>query len=199
MKAKTKNDGTDLFDDELVDGEDILWLGQPDASKLFNRQDIFFIPFTLFWGGFALYWNLGVWELDAPFIFRLVGLLVLLVGIYVIVGRFFYKRWSKQNTFYAVTNKRLLILSTGFRHRLQSFRLSNLPELTKSIDWDGTGTVAFGKPPMGTIWRINSINMSNSGLEIFGYSLPGFYDIPNANDVYALINELSFSSADLGR
>jgi hypothetical protein len=196
MKAKIKNDSSDLFLDELVEGEEILWLGQPDASKLFSGHDIFLIPFTLLWGGFALYWNIGVWTSGSPFFFRLWGLPFLLVGFYLVIGRFLYKQWSKRNTYYAVTNKRLLILSTGFRHNLQAFRLSNLPDLTKSINWDGTGTVTFGKPPARSMWRNNSMNLSNSGMELFGYSLPGFYDIPNANDVYALINELSFSSPD---
>ncbi|HEX2906879.1 MAG TPA: hypothetical protein VHO69_08470 [Phototrophicaceae bacterium] len=196
MSAKIKRDDTHPFVYELVQGEDLLWLGQPDASKLFAAYDLFYIPFSLMWGGFALFWNLGVWSSESPFFFRLWGLPFLAVGFYIIIGRFFYKWWRKRHTHYAVTNKRLFILTTGLRYNLQSFSLNDLPELTKSVGRDGFGTITFTKAPGWSFGRRNQMNMSNSGMEFFGYALPGFYDIPNANDVYALINDLRFSSSN---
>ncbi len=197
MWEDRKPRSTDLFDYELVEGEKILWQGQPDASKFFTATDIFYVPFSLLWGGFALFWNVGVWTSNAPFFFRLWGLPFLVVGAYMIFGRFVYKWWRKRHTYYAVTDKRLLVLTTGMRHNLESFRLSNLPELSKSVDRSGNGSITFGKAPTPSMWRRNRMNMSNSGIEFFGYSVPGFYDIPHVNDVYALINEMSFNGGNV--
>jgi hypothetical protein len=196
MAAKKKHPSTEPFAYELAEGENILWLGQPDTSKLFATQDVFYIPFTLLWGGFALFWNVSVWASNSPFFFRLWGLPFLLVGFYIIIGRFFYKWWRKRNTYYAVTNRRLLIQTTGIRYNLQSFSLNGLPQLTKSVSRDGTGTIIFGNAPVRSGGRGFQMNVSNSGMEFFGYSLSGFYDIPDANDVYALINDLRFGSSD---
>jgi hypothetical protein len=39
---------------ELTSGESILWAAQPNTSGIFHREDLYLIPFSLLWGGFAL-------------------------------------------------------------------------------------------------------------------------------------------------
>jgi hypothetical protein len=41
----------------LLDGERIRWSGQPDPSRLFGLADRVLIPFSVMWGGFALFWE----------------------------------------------------------------------------------------------------------------------------------------------
>jgi hypothetical protein len=196
MTQKRKSHDENPFTYELATSEHLLWMGRPDPGKIFSAQDVFQIPFSLLWGGFALMWNASVWVGNAPIFFRLWGLPFLLMGLYMIVGRFIYKAWRKSRTYYAVTDKRLLILSMGLRYNLQAFPIDQLPTLRKQVNRVGAGGVIFGEPPQQNRWQRKPMNMSNTGMEWAGFALDGFYDIPDANEVYALINELRYGDAE---
>ena len=47
-----------IFQQDLRSGEEIRWIGQPDASRIFSLADIGIIPFSLLWGGFAVFWEI---------------------------------------------------------------------------------------------------------------------------------------------
>ncbi|MGB1234415.1 MAG: hypothetical protein ACPG5U_01625 [Planktomarina sp.] len=98
----------------LAKGERLLWQGKPDSSVLVTGpQDIVLIPFSLAWGGFALFWNISVWNMGAPFFFKIFGLPFLIVGAYMVFGRFFFSAYKRKDTQYAITNIRALIIKRG--------------------------------------------------------------------------------------
>jgi hypothetical protein len=168
----------------LQPGEKILWTGQPDPSRLLGPADAFLIPFSLMWGGFAIVWEAGVVGFGAPGFFILWGIPFVVVGQYIIWGRFVYKRWDRRRTVYALTSQRVLILRGS---SLQSVFLNQLPAINQSGRIDGSGSLEFGSHPGG----YRSGFGANTGMDFFtpGRSVPAFYDIPDVARVYGLVNQ----------
>src|SRR5690242_4285178 len=121
------------FQRYLFSGERILWSGRPKEGITFSRSDLLAVPFSLMWGGFAIYWNFGVWTsfpttgTADDWLFKLWGLPFLAVGLYLIAGRFFYDAWVRAHSYYAVTNERVLILRTSPTSKLTSRDIQSLP------------------------------------------------------------------------
>lgn len=173
------------FQNDLLKNEKILWVGQPDPKALFTAADIFLVPFSIFWSGFALVFVLAT--LGIGWFGLLFGLPFLLIGFYFLVGRFLYKIWKKKNTYYAVTDKRVLVLTTLFTRSLQAAYIDTIPTIHKSGRF-GRGTITFGNR------SFMSSMYANTGLGFFlwgyGKEAPTFYDIKEVNKVFDLVNEL---------
>jgi hypothetical protein len=159
---------TDVFSSELQPGETIEWSGQPNPSVIFHREDWFAIPFGLMWGGFAIFWLIaasGLWNIfqnktNHPFeIFAAIwGTPFVIAGQYLIWGRFIYQRWRKKRTYYALTNRRALIVEHGFRNRTSSSAFfDSVPTVDKRVRYDGIGSISFGGPVSGE-WTMGKKN-----------------------------------------
>lgn len=168
----------------LRSGERVLWHGQPNDGFSFRPVELFLIPFSVLWGGFAVFWNVSVWSTDAPLFFKLFGLPFLIIGLYVIFGRFFVESWLRRRMRYAVTNQRIIIQSGG-RSTVKSLDINRLSSLELHEKSDCSGTIRFD----------NSFNwMSAGGFGIWQPSLDSslrFLDIENVGSVYELIQEQS--------
>lgn len=137
----------------LRKGEEVLWTGQPTHRLfVFRASDLFVVPFSLLWGGFALFWNISVWTTDAPALFTLWGILFtlwgipfLVVGAYITVGRFFYDAHIRRNTVYALTSESAFIAKSVFGRSLREQPLGQ--SLAISFDGKDEGAVTFGERP----------------------------------------------------
>jgi hypothetical protein len=59
---------------ELNSKERLLWTGRPRAGLILRAEDALCIPFSLMWGGFAVFfWETAVIIGGAPFLFTLLG------------------------------------------------------------------------------------------------------------------------------
>ncbi len=80
----------------LLADEHLLWYGRPDPAKHFTGSDVFLVPFSLMWGGFAIFWMGAALVGGAPVPFALFGLPFVVVGLYFIFGRFLVKARRKR-------------------------------------------------------------------------------------------------------
>ncbi len=113
---------------------------------MLRPADALLIPFSLFWCGFSVFWEFGASRSRGSFFFTLWGIPFILVGLYMVVGRFFTDARERQNTVYAVTTERVMILGGFFKRSVRSFSLRSLPEISLSEGPDGRGTITLGPP-----------------------------------------------------
>jgi len=181
-----------LLQDELSSGESLLWTGKPNPRVIFHASDSYMIPFSLMWGGFAIFWEAGVSGIGpwagkgSPWSFGMLwGVPFVLIGQYMIWGRFFYTAWKKKRVLYALTTERLIVLVRPPQAKVISRYLENVPGIEKEIRSDGLGTLKFGEtPPIYGGGR--GKNASMEGLYL-NSSTPVFVDIDNARDVADMI------------
>jgi hypothetical protein len=80
----------------------------------------------------------------APYFFALWGIPFVLIGLYLIVGRFVVDMMQREKTFYGLTNQRVVIISGLFSRTVKSLSLRNLAEVSLSVSWPGLpSTPAF--------------------------------------------------------
>jgi hypothetical protein len=93
----------------LRPGEELLWCGRPDPAVVFSAADVIAIPFSVVWLGFALAWLAGAQSIGVPAAFRAVGIAFVLIGIYLVAGRFVARWIAKRRTVYGITGDRVLV------------------------------------------------------------------------------------------
>jgi hypothetical protein len=175
---------------ELEPGETIEWAGRPNPRHVFTLVDLLLVPFSLLWAGFAFFWEGTVIIWGAPLFFAIWGVPFVLIGTYLVFGRFLFAAWDKRHTWYGVTNRRAIILSTTFGRRVQSLFLNKLPLVELRALPRGRGTLLLGQPPtFQNFGAFGAFPTSSRRLA------PGFYDIPDARAVFELINRLRSASA----
>jgi len=171
-----------IFAPYLNADETVYWVGQPSSKWLFNRTDILLIPYSLMWGGFALFWEASVLTSGAPFFFILWGIPFVIVGQYMIWGRFIHRYIQRGQTWYAITQKRILIKRGA---KLESYFLDNLP----MIRIDGR-TILFGEEQK--LWSRTNRKSAIPPVD----PSSALVSIDNAPEVYQLITSLIQDDVD---
>jgi hypothetical protein len=135
---------------QLDAGERLLWCGQPRGGIRLRGQDALLIPFSLMWGGFACFWEFMALSVVAKapgpvgIIFPLFGLPFVIIGLYMIFGRFIADARGRARTFYGVTNERVIIISGIFSRNTKSLQLRTLTDVSLTQRSDGSGSITFG-------------------------------------------------------
>ncbi len=163
-------------------GERQLWAGTPRKGVVFRPNDVFMIPFSLLWGSFAIFWEVTAIRSGAPGLFALWGVPFVLVGLFLIFGRFFADAWIRSRTTYAVTSERVIINSGLFMTTTQSLDVRTLTNMTVQERPNGTGTITFGAVnPFAAMYPGTSRPTVQQ--------VPRLDMIPDARRVYNIIRE----------
>jgi hypothetical protein len=167
----------------LLPGERILWQGKPDVRGYSLRGSWFMIPFSIMWGGFAIFWEVSVIASGGPLFFALWGVPFVVIGLYMIVGRLFVARHEARNTTYAITDHRVLIVGGAFRRTLVALDLVNLPGAELSEGGGGSGSIAFG--------TTSGFMRMPPGWPTMGMyrNPPTFQSIPDVRGVFATLQQ----------
>ena len=180
----TFDDAELVMTTEIEPSERLLWAGKPRQGVFLRASDAFLIPFSLMWGGFAIFWEATVVSQGAPFFFALWGIPFVLVGLYFIVGRFVVDAWCRARTVYGVTSERIVIISHVFHYSVKSLNLATLTDVTLYERSDRSGTISFGLiQPIYFWWWWTNMHWMGSHFNL----VPTLESVENAKSVYVTI------------
>jgi hypothetical protein len=154
---------------ELEVSESLLWSGQPRNGIVFRSSDVLLIPFSIMWGGFAIFWETSVIAQGrkggGPMSLFMVlwGIPFVLIGLYMIFFRFIVDARRREHTCYGLTDRRAIIvtglvgaelapsigtvtsLAAGLgRRKVKSLDLRTMTDVSMNERADGSGTITFG-------------------------------------------------------
>lgn len=175
------NEQKRFLDSQIAPNERLLWSGQPRQGVFLRASDAYTIPFSLMWCGFAIFWETSVIYSNAPFFFRLWGIPFVLVGLYMVVGRFFVDAKQRGKTYYGVTNERIIIVSGIFNKQVKSLNLPTLTDISLDEKSDASGNITFGLSNSTSQWNNFPFSRRNQP------EVPSFESIQNAKKVYEII------------
>jgi hypothetical protein len=138
----------------LLPGERLLWSGRPKLGLVFRLADLYMVPLALLWiAGADDVLDSRDLLADAPWAFGPWAMLIGGVGLYMLAGRFLHDAFGRARLFYAVTDRRVLVLRTGrFRGGLRSIEIEYLPMLELRERRDGRGTLVFDLGEDNNTW-----------------------------------------------
>lgn len=134
---------------QLAPDERILWSGRPKAGILFRPDDLYLIPISIVWAALTFVAVASILasprKLPNALAIPVPCLLFAFViaAVYVTFGRFVSEARKRSKTFYAVSNRRVLVQSGQFGE-LRSLDLAALGEIECAKKADGSGTIFFG-------------------------------------------------------
>lgn len=194
------------FQGDLQRDERILWTGQPRLRITMHRETwrytaaaVFFLVFLLILPGeppdLVQAWHspIRAWNKESLWFFgRLFAGALLFFGPPII--EFLRKPWI----YYAVTNRRLLILYDYGHRTVRSWIIATVPKLERTTGLFGRGTLRFGEvnkddglwPFMHIFgpWPHLAYEMLLLHYSLFSKrGIPGFADITDVDHVYRLI------------
>ena len=147
---------------ELDAGERLLWAGRPSGGIVFRRADAFMVPFSVMWAGFAVVFEVTAYRQGGLNFMALWGIPFVLIGAYLVIGRFIWDAWRRAQTFYGVTNQRVIIVSSLMSKKVKSLNLRTLSDLSLDEKRTAKGSISFGGSSMTFSCRFSMRTMEIS-------------------------------------
>ncbi|HEY6503577.1 MAG TPA: hypothetical protein VIZ28_06325 [Chitinophagaceae bacterium] len=126
----------------LDTNEKLIWAGQPKKGVVFRTADIFLIPFSLLWCGFAVFWV--IMASKGSILFAMFGIPFVVIGLIFVFGRFIIDAKQRGSTYYGLTEDRIIIKSGLFKKTIKSLNIRTLSDIEYNEKSDGSGTINIG-------------------------------------------------------
>jgi hypothetical protein len=161
----------------LESNERLIWWDRPHRGIVLRPSDAFLIPFSLVWVSIPGVAVMSTLRGGAPAPFSLVPVLFVAIGLYLLIGRFFYDAWRRARTIYGLTNSRVLIIQPS---KYKSLDLAGISEINLQLRRSGRGSIVFG-PEYGMFDRRGNSGWGGAP------AVPTFESIDEAAQVHAAI------------
>lgn len=152
------NEAKELFKDHLSGKEQILWASRPKQGVQLRTADKYMIPFSLLWCATVVLWEwftLGMGELGTTMAW--LGIPFMLIGLYLLLGRFFMDAFTRRHTFYAISPKKILVKTGKWNISTDIFPLKTILRITLEKKGDGSGTLRCYDAATGIIVQMEMI------------------------------------------
>lgn len=175
---------------ELLEGEELLWSGRPDPqgksivspARVFLILGLVYLPLGLLLVilGLILLFAVPAASTSGGFLGALIpgGIFIILGLVFFIVGQ--TVRFPTRNAFYAITDRRVIIMRTGRYLRVVSYGKRAITQVQRIERPDGSGDLIFSGNPLPYGYYGN--NEYNSSSSRFG-RLGVFTALPNVRVV----------------
>lgn len=148
-----------------------------------SGADAFLVPFSVLWGGFAVFWEVTAITTVRQPLFIIWGIPFVLLGLYFIFGRFIFKKRRKIATIYGLTNSRAIVC-TGDRSVADSPVIGMPTKVDRARDGRHV-SVTFGYQGLMGMYQ-------NTGLDFFSLG-PGqavaFYDVGDTDGLLGALDQ----------
>lgn len=171
-------------------GEQLIWTGRPVQGLRLRQSDWILIPFSLLWGGFAIGWEIGVIVMGAGWFFALFGIPFVLIGLYLIIGRFFHDAWYRSKVYYGMTTEELFIKRPK---RVENIPFTKINSMDVQEEKNGRGSLSF---QMGVAAKNNQ---KSPTLPAASYILDGVYNVTEPYHIIRNYKKAARKSIDLGK
>jgi hypothetical protein len=155
-----KEASNDVISQILLPEEKLIWTGQPKKGIVFEFVDVFK---TIYMAILSCVVFVGVYLLSSISYFLAIPVAVLFFSACFLlgIGRFFIDAKLRQQTYYGITNKRIIIISKLYPKKIQSVYFSSKPKIEFSTNIDEVSTFDIGlEEPTGMgggiTWHPNS-------------------------------------------
>ena len=129
---------------ELFEGERLLWAQRPKRGVTFLSDDVRTTIFMLMWTAFSCFWIFLVasaheWGM------ALFGIPFVGVGLYQLIARPFVEASERERIFYAITDRRVLVVTTRPR-TVKQHAIDRIPTTAAMATSSGYGSIWLDVP-----------------------------------------------------
>ncbi len=178
-----------VFDDILLTFEEILWKGQPRRDILTSR-DLLYLCFWMMWFALGVYIGYtGYFDYNNAYIIA-AGAVVALLSLAMIFGRMNRKDYKDKNTYYLITNQRVIILMQLRYKRILEIELDKIKVYRKAVRRSGAGTIYLNIDLQDLIDAYHDYNLDGTDRpvkKIFSSTI--FKNIPEADSVFVTLEQ----------